>query len=99
MKVHCSEIIEALTSTARGLAKEILKRLNTSAQERIKELNESWKVARQTVKAVPKNEEELASLKDYMGTINENVINPSTQTLKSRSLAVIYYNNGFSGTK
>jgi dynein heavy chain len=81
-EVHCSEIIEALTSTARGLAKEILKRLNTSAQERIKELNESWKVARQTVKAVPKNEEELASLKDYMGTINENVINPSTQTLK-----------------
>ena len=29
-----------------------------------------------------RHEEELASLKDYMGTINENVINPSTQMLK-----------------
>merc|ERR1719506_634389 len=81
-EVKCSEVIHALTSSARGAANQMLEMVNQSVETRIEELHESWEVALQTVKRIPSNEEELSNLKDYLRDVKKNVMDPNLNALR-----------------
>jgi hypothetical protein len=87
-EVQCSEVIHALTTHARGVANQMLEMVNQSVEVRLRELQESWEVALKTVKAVPQNEEELSTLKEYVGPpggagiVKKMVIDPNSNALR-----------------
>jgi outer membrane lipoprotein-sorting protein len=81
-EVQCSEVISALTTSARGVAHQMLGMVNQSVEVRIQDLHESWVVAHDTVKRIPSNEEELSNLKDYLRDVKKLVIEPNVNALR-----------------